>query len=202
MIPCSHCIVRGKPRPQTRTVRPAWNWAGDYVRLSRASCRMEVVEVLRDPSETVQRNLRRHGLCRDDLRRPVRPTPVIDRADCRLNPNLEGLTTLELAFDSKSLRTICESEFQADRELGATAAEILKHRLADLRAARSAKDLVAGRPRAVNGPDGEYMVVDLCNGKRLVFAANHTNNPMTEMNHLDWARVTRVKVLRIESDHA
>jgi len=39
---------------------------------------------------------------------------------------------LELAFESKPLRTVCETEVQAKLELeGATVAEILKHRLAD-----------------------------------------------------------------------
>jgi hypothetical protein len=108
---------------------------------------------------------------------------------------------LELAFHSKALRTICEMEFQADLEFGAAVARVLRHRLADLRAARSAMDLVAGRPRALDEPDGDCMVVDLCDGRRIVFAANHTNNPMTEANHVDWARVNRVKILRIEADN-
>jgi proteic killer suppression protein len=76
---------------------------------------------------------------------------------------------LELAFDSKSLRTTCENESQAKLELGATVAEILKHRLADLRAARSVKDLVAGRSRAVGSAGSQHMAVDLCNGYSIVF---------------------------------
>jgi hypothetical protein len=107
---------------------------------------------------------------------------------------------LELAFDSRSLRTICESEAQAQLEFGATVAEILRHRLADMRAATSPKDLVAGRPRI--GADRQHMVVDLCDGHRIVFKANHTNNTMTDTDDLDWARVSRIKIVRIETDHA
>ena len=107
---------------------------------------------------------------------------------------------MELAFDSKSLRAVCESEAQAKLELGATVTEILMHRLADLRAATSTKDLVAGRPRI--GADRQHMIVDLCSGHRLVFKANHTNNPKTETEDVDWERVSRVKILRIESDYA
>ena len=107
---------------------------------------------------------------------------------------------MELAFDSKSLRTICESEAQAKLELGAPIAELLKRRLADLRAARSIKDLVAGQPRI--GADGQYMVVDLCDGHRIVFKANHTNCPMTNANEVDWPRISRIKILRIESANA
>ncbi len=45
------------------------------------------------------------------------------------------------------------------------------------------------------------MVVDLQHGNRLVFVANHPTNPMTQTNKLDWAKVTRIRILRIESDH-
>lgn len=45
------------------------------------------------------------------------------------------------------------------------------------------------------------MVVDLRDGKRLVFAANHPTNPRTQTNNLDWAKVTRIRILRIESEH-
>ncbi len=109
---------------------------------------------------------------------------------------------MELAFDSKSLRTICENEAQAKLELDSAVAEILKRRLADLRAATSVKDLVAGRPRIPDGSDSQHMVLDLCDGYRLVFKSNHTNRPITDADDIDWARVTRIKILRIEKHHA
>lgn len=112
----------------------------------------------------------------------------------------EDRARLELAFESKELREMCESEAEAKRQLGDTAAEMLRHRLADLDAAASPKDLLAGRPRL--GQDGETMVVDLCEGCRLVFTANHPSNPTTSTGELDWARVARIRILRIESDHA
>ena len=105
---------------------------------------------------------------------------------------------MELAFDDKSLRTLCESEAPARRELGLEVAEVLKRRLADLCAATSVKDLVAGQPREL---DAAHMAVDLCDGHRIVFCANHSSNPMTETGDLDWSKVNRVKVLRIERDH-
>jgi len=83
---------------------------------------------------------------------------------------------LQLAFESQSLRAICENENQAKLELGAAAATMLKHRLADLRAASSVRDIVAGRPREIDGPPPKPMVVDLCDGRRIVFTANHPNN--------------------------
>ena len=109
---------------------------------------------------------------------------------------------LELAFESRSLRTICESESNAKCELGSTVAEVLKHRLADLRAATSVNDLVAGQPRERDGVNQQKeMVVELCDGYRIAFEANHRKNPMKETDILDWAKVSRIKILRIETDH-
>jgi hypothetical protein len=109
-------------------------------------------------------------------------------------------TPLELAFESRELRDICESEAEARRHLGDSVAEMLKHRLADLDAASSPKDLLVGQPRL--GADTETMVIDLCEGHRLVFTANHPNNPTTPDGKLDWTRVRRIRILRIESEHA
>ena len=98
------------------------------------------------------------------------------------------------------LRTICESEARAQNELGLEVAEALLHRLADLRAATSIHDLLVGRPR-VSDTEGEHLVVDLRNGYHIILEANHPNNPVTETGRLDWTRISRIKVLRIESDH-
>lgn len=107
--------------------------------------------------------------------------------------------TLELAFDTKLIRRICESEHHAMLELGQSVAEVLKRRLADMRAATSPKDLVAGQPRI--GADRRQMIVDLCDGHRIVLEANHPNDPKMDSDDVDWESVSRIKVLRIESDN-
>ncbi len=109
---------------------------------------------------------------------------------------------MQLAFHSASIRTICESERHAKQELGDAVAEVLKHRLADMSAATSVRDLVAGRPRILGGTIPQQMVVDLRDNYLVAFTANHTKNPVTETGDLDWERVSRVKILRIERDHA
>jgi proteic killer suppression protein len=109
---------------------------------------------------------------------------------------------LELAFDSRTLRTICESETHAKDELGVAVAAMLKHRLADLRAATSVKDLVAGRLRLLEDTGDPCMALDLCEGYRMVFCANHARNPVAPTGGLDWPRVSRVKIMRIEKDNA
>ena len=111
----------------------------------------------------------------------------------------EAESPLELAFESKELRDICENEAEAKRKLGESIAETLKRRLADLDAAASPKDLLAGRPRL--GQDGQTMVIDLGEGHRIVFAANHPENPASADGGLDWAKVRRIRILRIEGEH-
>ena len=108
---------------------------------------------------------------------------------------------MQLAFHSAWLRTICESERIAKGELGGAAAEVLKHRLADMTAATSVSDLVAGRPRVLEGTPRDQMAVELCEGYVITFVANHTKNPITEPGDMDWKRVNRIKILRIECDH-
>lgn len=111
------------------------------------------------------------------------------------------MNTLLLAFHSASLRTVCESERHAKDKFGEAVAEALKHRLADMSAATSVSDLVAGRPREVPGNPSGQMALGLCNNHYIVFTANHTKNPRTETGGLDWKRVSRIKILRIGRDH-
>jgi proteic killer suppression protein len=106
---------------------------------------------------------------------------------------------VQIAFQSKLLRAVCEDEAQARRDYDEAVVEALQHRLADLRAASSVRDIIAGRPRTIEGPEGQCMAVDLAGKWRLVFAANHVANPKTESNTCDWAKVTRVKIMRIEN---
>lgn len=109
--------------------------------------------------------------------------------------------TLEIAFSSIALRTICESEANATHKLGPKVAEVLKHRLADLRAATSVMDLVVGRPRILEDSDHQRMTVDLCDGFRIIFSANHPNKPVSETGELDWTKVSRIKILWIEREN-
>lgn len=109
---------------------------------------------------------------------------------------------LDLAFDSKLLRSICENEDEAIRELGPSAAKSLKHRLADLRAAVSITDLLVGSPKIVeDGKDRQRLMVDLYDGYHILFSANHPENPVTADGKVDWQKVSRIKVLQIKRNH-
>jgi len=106
---------------------------------------------------------------------------------------------LEIAFDKKSLRQICENDEKAKHDLGVKVADKLRRRLADLRAAKTVKDLIAGRPHELDEPDDRHIGVELCDGYRIVFCANHNSIPTLKPNRVDWSKVSRVKILRIEN---
>jgi plasmid maintenance system killer protein len=93
---------------------------------------------------------------------------------------------------------MCETERLAQRELGRRVAEKLKRRLADLRATECPKDLVAGRPRELEGNHAGHIDVELCDGYHLVFSSNHNVTPISEDGRVDWSQVNRVKILLIE----
>lgn len=113
---------------------------------------------------------------------------------------MEGEAHLEIAFETKDLRKICENEAEAARQLGSAAAEVLKHRLADLDAATSPTDLIAGNPRL--GPDPQAMTIDLCGGYKIVFSPNHPNNPTRRSGEVAWNKVSRIRILRIGREDA
>lgn len=109
-------------------------------------------------------------------------------------------TALVIAFDSLSLRAVCENVEQADSELGPVVAQTLRKRLADLRAATSPTDLVAGSPRVLNDGDLEYMALNLREGFRVVLVPNHVKNPRNRANRIEWAKINRIKIIGICND--
>ncbi len=108
---------------------------------------------------------------------------------------------LELAFETQELRAICEGEAEARRKLGDAVAEILKHRLADLRSVGSVEDMPAGQPRVLEGSGGRLVSLDLGGGNQLVIGCNHIKPPVTDVGDIDWSRVTRIKILGVEMQH-
>jgi NTP pyrophosphatase (non-canonical NTP hydrolase) len=80
----------------------------------------------------------------------------------------DGKRPVNLAFATLELRTLCESQSQAERRYGYKVAKKLRERLADLREAATVLQLPAGRPREV--PAGRYThyIIHLAGGYRLV----------------------------------
>lgn len=86
---------------------------------------------------------------------------------------------------------------ESRRRLGKPVADALQHRLADLRAAPSISDLVAGSPRLETYGDTERLVIGLANDQEIVLVPNHRETPLNGSGMLDWSAVSRVKIVRI-----
>jgi hypothetical protein len=117
------------------------------------------------------------------------------KAECRI------VGALELAFSTKSIRELCENQARARERLGGKVAEKLKRRLADMRSAASVADLVAGSPQELDGADTGDYVVNLHGTARIRFCANHNCPPRLQSERVDWTKVSRILIKRIEHDH-
>jgi hypothetical protein len=107
---------------------------------------------------------------------------------------------LTLAFDSESLRLLCEDEDIAIVRLGADVSSKLHARLADLSAAKEINELLAGKP-AINEDNLNEYKIELSNVWRLIFCSNHVKPPLDKKDNIDWSHVTRIKILRIQNLH-
>jgi len=108
---------------------------------------------------------------------------------------------LDIAFRTRALRDACEQQAEAERRLGSRVAEALWRRLADLRAATTIDEVVAGQPRVLTEEGSQLMAFTLTEEHQLLVAPGHNRLPVLDSGEVDWARVTRVKVIRIEKRH-
>jgi hypothetical protein len=100
---------------------------------------------------------------------------------------------VEVTFATRGLRTVCE-DLPAG-SLPPAIADALRERIADLRAALSAKDLLGG-VTMTPGPPPE-IVLDLADGAVLRCDVAHRLLPRDGSGELRWALVRRVKVVEI-----
>ena len=108
---------------------------------------------------------------------------------------------MDIAFQSKSLRDICESERSLRDQFGEQVADSVKHRLADLRAATTIKDIFVGNPRELSGNNSNCVCIDLAAGFRLMLTSNHVKASHDEICDTNWAEFTRVKILSIGNEN-
>lgn len=100
------------------------------------------------------------------------------------------------AWDNEALRRVCEVKAEAEATLGVEVAAQLRARFADLRAAESPEDLVAGQPELIE-QDPPTLKVQLGGGIDLVAVSNHRHHPKTGSGSTDWSRVRRFRVVSI-----
>lgn len=108
---------------------------------------------------------------------------------------------MEISFAKKSLRSTCESKAKAEATFGIEAAVMLQRRLADLIAATSVKDLIAGNPSGANKKNDTEIAIDLGGRFSIVLTPNHMVMPLLKSGATDWKKVHRIKILKIEEFH-
>jgi hypothetical protein len=101
---------------------------------------------------------------------------------------------LELAFETKALRDICENEAIAKRELGAKVADALRRRLSDFQSIDSFDELPFAKPKK----NSNRITFDLSDDWQLIVTGGHGDNPKLASGKIDWTKVTRLKIARIE----
>jgi hypothetical protein len=108
---------------------------------------------------------------------------------------------LEIAFDTKKLRDVCQNTDLAADCFGEAISRELRGRLADITAASNVFDIVAVDINIVMLKKQEFALISIGENARLYLSANHNINPRTEDNKINWEKVTRLKVVKIETNH-
>ena len=102
---------------------------------------------------------------------------------------------MEIAFQTKSLRSLCEVETVMREKLGPIAAEALRVCLADLRAAPTITDVgVSYTARMTSKTDIEIIPTS---GLQVVLRAIAPKSKNPGAAAPEWAAVTRVKIIGI-----
>lgn len=104
---------------------------------------------------------------------------------------------IKLSFQDEKLRTVCESPISAKRKYGEVAGRAIHSRLADLRAADSPLKYIEWGFGKFDETAHDRIVIPIDGGYRL-FAVANNRLPPGKAGVLDWAQVTRVKILSIE----
>ncbi|MBI1246005.1 MAG: hypothetical protein GC202_13460 [Alphaproteobacteria bacterium] len=106
---------------------------------------------------------------------------------------------MNFSFGSKKLREICEKKATAEKAIGKRGAQILQNRLADIEAADSFADVIAGSPRVDPADSGNSVILDLCDDLQISMIPMYPNFSDRKISAGDIARVTSVKIIKIGS---
>src|SRR3990172_3048075 len=107
---------------------------------------------------------------------------------------------MKIEFSTPTLKALCEEERLMVRSLGKAGAKKLKSRLADLVAASTLAEIVAGRPHPLKGDRLGEFALDLRGGYRLILVPIDPM-PKTKDDAIDWYRVNQIRIMSIEDYH-
>lgn len=103
---------------------------------------------------------------------------------------------MELAFQTRELRKLCEDDVMARAKLPEPTVNDLQMRLADLHAATVVLDLMVLGPTLSTDPPGT-IAFELAGGWELVCQGNHPRPQLASVAPADFTRIRRVKVIRV-----
>ena len=111
-------------------------------------------------------------------------------------------TKLQFTFASENLRELCEKRAAASEAFGDVLTRELSAHLADMDAASAVSDLFElFGAQLINVPPHSLRLT-LISGLSVDFCAAHVKVPMDTQGVTDWTKVTRIKVMNIESANA
>ncbi len=108
---------------------------------------------------------------------------------------------MDILFIDDDLEELCSTERLQKRHLGKAGTRKLRARLAELMAASTVADLIAGHPHPLRGVRVGQFALSLDGGRRLVFEPAHNPPLLRDDGSVAWNRVTRVRIVFIGDYH-
>ncbi len=111
---------------------------------------------------------------------------------------------MDIAFRANKIEKIFNSEKLLDKEYGKENATKIKRRMAVLRTAPTLEHVPIKKPERRHELKGNRVgefAVDLKHPSRLIFIPNHDPIPCNENAEIDLAKVTSVKIIKVEDYH-
>jgi len=112
-----------------------------------------------------------------------------------------ALDTMEIAFKTKALRTLCLTANAMDERYGDEDGMELRRWLADMSAAERLTDVPLLTLSSVYRNCGGKVAVNVGVSLVVVFMANHQKPPKLADGAIDWSNIDRILVCQIEQTH-
>ena len=111
---------------------------------------------------------------------------------------------MHIAFKSRKLKRILESDKEMLRAYGEVRGKRLKHRMSVLRAAPCLEEVPVAKPdrrHALSLNRKGQFAVDISENYRLIFEPNNNPLPLQRDGGLDLKRITAIRILEVEDYH-
>jgi len=111
---------------------------------------------------------------------------------------------MEISYSNKKLAKLLNSQKEVLRTYGHDNGNRILARLTQIAAAETLADLAKlpqTRVHEHTNNNDEQISVDVKHPYRLMLAADHPKTPRKPDGGLDWAKITRVSILRIDDPH-